>query len=375
MTTGDDYLCLDLRASAVFNYGMAAWKKVGENLVRHSGGKIYLRMRVDGKPIRVSLGTDDLRIAKIAREARMAALKEAAKDKEAKQPKTIGDFLDLVEERAVLPHLKPKTVRNYRFTFGTLRKSLDVNRRGQGFTEADASAWWRAYVVTGCAQTVNLGLTMAKRLGECLRECGLAPANPFARLKRVAIRKAELKIPTDDDLRAVISSIRSQGLRCSIEASRMVAFLAYSGARIGELQTAIWRDVSPQWLTITGGEAGTKNGKIRRVPINPRLRAVLVEMGWDAKEGNAPEGLAPESPLFTIVSPRGALRGACARLKIGYIHPHMLRHCFASLAIEQGVDIPTLSRWLGHSDGGTLAMKTYAHLRDDHSLRMAAAMG
>jgi hypothetical protein len=35
------------------------------------------------------------------------------------------------------------------------------------------------------------------------------------------------------------------------------------------------------------------------------------------------------------------------------------------------VDIPTLSRWLGHSDGGALAMRVYGHLRKDHSNAMA----
>jgi hypothetical protein len=40
-----------------------------------------------------------------------------------------------------------------------------------------------------------------------------------------------------------------------------------------------------------------------------------------------------------------------------------LRHLFATRCIESGSDIPTLSGWLGHKDGGTLAMKTYGHLR------------
>jgi hypothetical protein len=35
------------------------------------------------------------------------------------------------------------------------------------------------------------------------------------------------------------------------------------------------------------------------------------------------------------------------------------------------VDIPTVSRWLGHKDGGALAMKVYGHLRDQHSVSMA----
>ena len=42
-----------------------------------------------------------------------------------------------------------------------------------------------------------------------------------------------------------------------------------------------------------------------------------------------------------------------------------------SESIESGVDIPTVSRWLGHSDGGALAMKVYGHLRDQHSAAMA----
>jgi hypothetical protein len=35
------------------------------------------------------------------------------------------------------------------------------------------------------------------------------------------------------------------------------------------------------------------------------------------------------------------------------------------------VDIPTVSRWLGHKDGGALAMKVYGHLRNEHSLAAA----
>jgi site-specific recombinase XerD len=50
---------------------------------------------------------------------------------------------------------------------------------------------------------------------------------------------------------------------------------------------------------------------------------------------------------------------------------HDLRHLFATTCIESGVDIPTVSRWLGHKDGGALAMKVYGHLRDKHSANMA----
>ncbi len=50
---------------------------------------------------------------------------------------------------------------------------------------------------------------------------------------------------------------------------------------------------------------------------------------------------------------------------------HDLRHLFATRCIGAGVDIPTVSRWLGHKDGGALAMKVYGHFRDQHSVAMA----
>ena len=67
-----------------------------------------------------------------------------------------------------------------------------------------------------------------------------------------------------------------------------------------------------------------------------------------------------------------ALAGASKRLKIPKLTHHSLRHFFATICIESGVDIPTVSRWLGHSDGGALAMRVYGHLRDEHSQAAAA---
>jgi hypothetical protein len=45
-----------------------------------------------------------------------------------------------------------------------------------------------------------------------------------------------------------------------------------------------------------------------------------------------------------------------------------LRHYFATCAIESGLDVPTVARWLGHKDGGALLMKIYSHLQQAHSV-------
>jgi integrase len=66
-----------------------------------------------------------------------------------------------------------------------------------------------------------------------------------------------------------------------------------------------------------------------------------------------------------------ALTRGCKAIGISRLTHHDLRHLFATRCIESGVDIPTVSRWLGHKDGGALAMKTYGHLRNEHSQAMA----
>lgn len=340
---------------------MAAWQKVGENLVRHSGGTIYLRGRVDGKPIRVSLKTKDLRIAKIARDAKLEQLREAVKSVDLTGAKTMGELIDVLAERSVdQPHLKPATKEYYAFIIGLLRGSIDTSVRASNWTATDSSKWWREFSQKHSAQCVNNTLSFAKKLGDLMKESGQSLKNPFSHLRRVAIVRNSIEVPTSEQLNAVIESIKSQKLPHSQESANFVRFLAYSGLRLAEASAVLWKDVSDDWIMVTGGKKLTKNRKFRKVPISEPLRELLASM--------RSADTTPQTPLFTIVNPRIALQNACKRLKIPHIHPHLLRHYFATWAIERGVDIPTVSRWLGHSDGGVLAMKTYGHIRDDHSL-------
>ena len=66
---------------------MGDFTKAGENLVRHKSGTYYLRAKVPGKkgPVRVSLETKDLRVAKIARDARLPLLRAAGEKETAER--------------------------------------------------------------------------------------------------------------------------------------------------------------------------------------------------------------------------------------------------------------------------------------------------
>src|SRR5439155_26964465 len=78
-----------------------------------------------------------------------------------------------------------------------------------------------------------------------------------------------------------------------------------------------------------------------------------------------------DEKVFRVAECQKALDRACRKVGADRITHHDLRHLFATRCIEAGVDIPTVSRWLGHKDGGALALKTYGHLRDQHSTAMA----
>ncbi|MBD8944999.1 MAG: hypothetical protein EGR79_08905 [Ruminococcaceae bacterium] len=51
-----------------------------------------------------------------------------------------------------------------------------------------------------------------------------------------------------------------------------------------------------------------------------------------------------------------------------------LQHCFATLSLEQGMDIKTVSHMLGHTDAG-FTMSTYMHVTDSMQENVANTMG
>jgi len=52
---------------------------------------------------------------------------------------------------------------------------------------------------------------------------------------------------------------------------------------------------------------------------------------------------------------------------------HDLRHTFATLTLEAGVDVKTVSQMLGHTDAG-FTMNTYMHVTDDMQKNAADKM-
>jgi integrase len=148
----------------------------------------------------------------------------------------------------------------------------------------------------------------------------------------------------------------------------LVRFLSYGGFRRSEAANITWADCDweKKEITVRGDPVtGTKNWSTRRVPMIPDM----VELLGRLRRGRPGE---PESTrVMTVINCIEAMDAACQKLGLARLTHHDLRHLFATRCIESGVDVPTVSRWLGHKDGGALAMKVYGHLRDQHSVAMA----
>jgi integrase len=144
-------------------------------------------------------------------------------------------------------------------------------------------------------------------------------------------------------------------------AGLVVRFLSLTGLRIAEARALRWADVREDRIDVRAATA--KRDKARAVPVLPGLAEVLARL---RELAGVSEFVLPRE------SARKAIRSACARAGVAGMSFHCFRHYFATRCIESGVDVPTVARWLGHRDGGALLGKTYFHLLDDHSRRMAA---
>ena len=342
------------------------WERVAENLVRHKeSGGLYLRAKVGGKIIRKALGVKEVRIGKLKRDTLLAELRARAGSMPTGKAPTVSEVLALTsawyesrpvsEQKASSLHYRIQIIEVLERTFKKTSPSL--------WTRGDLETWWTSAGVTRYSSPRKNGmLDTVRKMFDLMIERGLRGDDPSARLKRVKVIQEEKTLPSSEDFQRVLNDIKSQNSDHAIESRNFVAFLAYSGLRIGEARAVIWQDVRKDEIVVSGGDLGTKNREARRVPIIEPMKELLDSMRTKESSG----------PLFSIKSPRFAISGACRRLKLDHFTPHTFRHLFSTSCIELGVDIPTVAKWLGHKDGGALLMKTYSHLRDEHSQAQAA---
>lgn len=277
----------------------------------------------------------------------------------------VTDFLHYLQvERQASAH----TLAAYRRDLAALAQWLDGN--GSGDLLALPAEQLRAFIAAGHRAGLS-ARSLQRRLSACrsfyawhLRH-GRIEASPAAGLRAPkAARKLPQVLDADEAVQLVeLPTDAALGLR-----DRALLELFYSsGLRLSEVCALRWRDLD------AGSGLVSVLGKGRRqrlVPVGSHALAALA--AWRTHSaGEAAQPVFPGRGGGPISQRAIQLRIKQLAQRQGlfkHVHPHMLRHSFASHILESSGDLRGVQELLGHADIATTQI--YTHLDFQHLARV-----
>jgi integrase len=223
--------------------------------------------------------------------------------------------------------------------------------------------WAEKFATAYSASVYNNTVGTLRMVLDIAVEKGARSNNPAMFVSKRRIEQKQLRLPEPEQFHRFVEAITVGAGWCSQECADLVQFMAYGGFRKTEAANITWADCDfgrkEMRVRIT------KNGEPRLVPMIADMETLLLRIR------SARTSEPAESGVMLVHECQKAMDRAARQTGMPRITHHDLRHLFATRCIESGVDIPTVARWLGHKDGGALAMKVYGHLRNQHSQEMA----
>jgi integrase len=339
--------------------------KVAENLYRlESSGGYYALIKKGGKQFRRSLKTQDRKLA----ERRLKEIKgqigglAVTEDAKLGFEAVASRWLESIKHTLAASTIVQREIRI---------KNLAPFFKGiplRNITPFQCECWAVKRGAKLATQTFVHELETMRNVFSYALKHGLILSSPATTIKRPKVSFTKVVIPTREQFVKLVTQIRRSDGRADSQlkskaGADLIEFLAFSGARIGEARVSTWDDVKFQsnmiWLH------GTKSvDSDRQIPMTAALCEFLLRLKSESSE-------TLQGKILKTDSAKKCLATACKKLTFPKFTHHDFRHFFATTCIESGVDIPTVSRWLGHSDGGALAMRVYGHLQVEHSVAMS----
>ena len=215
------------------------------------------------------------------------------------------------------------------------------------------------------ARTINLHLSCLRSFYKFLMKKGLAKSNPVELVKGPKYTKPLPKNLDVDQVSQLLEIVPEDTL--AIRDKAMMELMYSSGLRLSELASLNLNDkhaIFNGLLTVKG-----KGSKDRVIPVGRKAIAAVKEWLKVRAEFANPDEVA----LFTSKQKRRlSIRQIRARMKkwgieqglSANVHPHKLRHSFASHILESSGDLRAVQELLGHSNLSTT--QVYTHLDFQH---------
>ena len=206
----------------------------------------------------------------------------------------------------------------------------------------------------------------------------LVTCNPTQGCALPKVEHKEMKTLTADQLSAFFQEARDSGVY------ELYYLDLATGLRRGELLGLKWADVDLDRGVLKIQRAiSRQNGKVVEAPLKTKNAYRTLPLSADAisvlkmqkcKVGNS-EWVFP-SPTGGPMSPDSVLhmlQRVLKRAGLPRIRFHDLRHTFATLALENGMDVKTISAMLGHVSAVT-PLDIYTHITGDMQRAAAASI-
>ena len=258
--------------------------------------------------------------------------------------------------------LSRNTVLAYRDDLRPLFAYLES--RGMSFDRSDHRVL-RAFLASlaGRCEAVSLArkLSAMRSFYRWAMRQGLAGENPALRLRAPKMKRHLPEVLRTEEVIAVIEAA-DDGTPTGRRDRALFELLYSSGLRASEICGLDLADLdAPQGLVRVVG----KGNKERVVPVGrpalEALQAYLAVRGELCRGSASALFLDRRGRRFGRIGLGSRLRRAGLRAGIGRrVHPHLLRHCFATHLLEGGADLRSIQELLGHASLATT--QRYAHV-------------
>ncbi len=269
-------------------------------------------------------------------------------------------LLHLEVERGLSPH----TISNYRRQLTSVARELALED-WSGLTPSDVKRVMAIAKRQGKhARSIALMLSSLRTLCHYLIEKNELFSNPVEGIQAPKLGRPLPKQISVDDMQQLLSTPQDSGIECRDMA--MAELLYGCGLRLNELtglRLADWNK-SDGTLRVTG-----KGNKQRLVPLGRTAQKALsawLKVRGDfaspyepavfvSKRGNRISNRQVENRLNALAQSQGMNQT---------VHPHKLRHSFATHVLESSGDLRAVQELLGHANLSTT--QVYTHLDFQH---------
>lgn len=209
--------------------------------------------------------------------------------------------------------------------------------------------------------------SLQRRLSACrsfyqwLLKHGVVVASPAAGIRAP---KAPRKLPQVLDVDEAVQLVElPTDVPLGVRDRAILELFYSSGLRLSELCALRWRDLdlADCLVTVLG-----KGSKQRSVPVGSHARKALDD--WRRESRGQPDAAVFPGRGGATITPRAVqlrLRQLAQRQGLfKRVHPHLLRHSFASHVLESSGDLRGVQELLGHADIATTQI--YTHLDYQH---------